>query len=126
MLLEGDGDFAIMTGIGYMFSTTCYTKTICFPGRFVWESTAFIKTDKYINPEYPTPTINIANSTINDENISMSPYHNVIVSPNWIWNCSFSEDIFYVPTRSDFKCLFTIMLKNSPVPYREMKIEFDF
>ena len=126
MVLNGTESISILTSIGYMFSTTCYVKTVCAPGRCVWETSAFIKTDKYINPEYPKPTLNIANATVNDEFVSMSPYNNVIVSPDWIWECSFSEDIFYVPTRSNFKCLFTIMLEGSSTPYREIEINYEF
>lgn len=109
-----------------MFSTTCYTKTVCAPGRCVWESSAFIKTDRYLNPEYPTPLLTISNTTINNEIVNMTPYNNVIVNPDWIWNCSFSEDILYVPLRSEFNCLFTIMLNDSPYPYKELEINFDF
>lgn len=126
ILLDGEGEFALVTGIGYMFSSSCYTKTVCAPGRCVWEASAFIRTDKYINPEYPQPTFNISNTTINDETVSMSAYNNVIVDPNWIWKCYFSEDIFYVPTLSEFNSRFTIMLDKSPYPYREMNINFNF
>ena len=62
ILLDGEGEFALVTGIGYMFSSSCYTKTVCAPGRCVWEASAFIRTDKYINPEYPQPTFNISNT----------------------------------------------------------------
>jgi len=126
ILLDGEGDFALVTGIGYMFSTTSYVKTVCAPGRCVWETSAFIKTDKYINPEYPQPTLNIPSVTINDELVNTSPFSDVIRDPDWIWEDALSEDIFYVPTLSKFNCHFSIMLDKSPYPYKEIKIDFNF
>ena len=68
----------------------------------------------------------VSSTTINGQMVTMLPDYNVIAPTNTIWNCWTSYEEFSVPTRSECKNVFTIMLKESPSPLREMRNEFIF
>lgn len=125
-IFEGEDDFPIVTAVSFRFNTTCTVRTNCLPGRYTTEVSAFIKTDKNINPELDSPEINISQTSINNESLSIMYSDDTIVSPKWIWKYAVADPSIDVSSRSIFSSLFTIMISKSYIPYREFKNSFVF
>ncbi len=127
VILDGDGDVPIVSGVGYRIYTNCYTRTVCSPDRYVTEVSAYISTDRNPNPELDSPQLTIATTTINDDAVNMEVNHNNIVPENKIFESKISYSEINVPNRSTYSCLFTVMMTDKCIsPYRETTNIFDF
>ena len=127
VILDGDSEVPIVSGVGYRIYTNCYTRTVCLPDRYVTEVSAYISTDRNPNPELDDPKLTIANTTINNNVVNMNINNNNIVPENKIFQSKISHSKINVPERSTYSCLFTVMLTDKTIsPYRETTNTFDF